>query len=27
VFIGDDEANKMLSRPERDPWTIAKALA
>ncbi len=27
VFIGDDEANKMLSRPERDPWTIIKALA
>jgi predicted dehydrogenase len=27
VFIGDDEANKMLSRPEREPWTMAKALA
>jgi len=27
VFIGDDEANKMLSRPEREPWSMAKALA
>jgi hypothetical protein len=27
VFIGDDVANQMLSRPERDPWTLAKALA
>ena len=27
VFIGDDEANKMLSRPERDPWTMIKALS
>jgi len=27
VFIGDDEANKLLSRPERDPWATVKALS
>jgi hypothetical protein len=21
-FVGDDEANSLLSRPERSPWTI-----
>jgi predicted dehydrogenase len=27
VFVGDDEANKLLSRPMREPWTLKAALA
>jgi hypothetical protein len=23
-FIGDDEANKLLDRPRRDPWQLPK---